>query len=166
MLAQSRRDLYTPAKGRTAWRQFYQPLHCQKRTPNINRHQFESEEDSAPETISDKEDWLHWNGDLDNPNDSKDDCAADIESDIEQDNSIEDPERPQQWDVSAPPYVSRLIRHTRKSKKQTEKVLIEVNAIETRRDMGVKPKQNRMCQCFTSFFMYLNQEFQLEIFNG
>jgi hypothetical protein len=50
----------------------------------INRHPAESDEDSTPESISDSDDWLDWYCDLDNPNDSKDDCAADDESDIEQ----------------------------------------------------------------------------------
>jgi len=73
----------------------------------INQHPVESDDDSAPDSISDIEDWLNWNGDLDNSNDSEDDCAADVESDMDQDNSIEDP---------------------------------EVNAIETRRNKGVKKK--------------------------
>ena len=62
-----------------------------RRIRRINRHPVESDEDSAPESISDTEDWLNWNGDLDNPNDSEDDCTADVESDMEQDNTIEDP---------------------------------------------------------------------------
>jgi len=90
--------------------------------------------------ISDTEDWLNWNGDLDNPNDSEDDYVADIESDIEQDNSIEDPECPEQRDVSAASNVPGLIRPTRKSKRQAEHVLMTVNAIETRRNQGVKKK--------------------------
>jgi len=72
----------------------------------INRHPVESDEHSAPESILDTEDWLNWNGDLDNPNDSDDDCAADIESDMEQDNSIEDSESPEQRDVSAAPHLA------------------------------------------------------------
>ena len=56
-----------------------------------NRHPVESDEDSATESISDTEDWLHWNADLANPNDSEDDCALDAESDIEQNNRIQDP---------------------------------------------------------------------------
>jgi len=106
----------------------------------INRHPVESDEDSAPESISDTEDWLHWNGDLDNPNDSNDDCAADVESDMEQVKSINDPECPELRDVSAPPNVPGLIRPTRKSKRQPEKQLVTVNAIETRRSKGVKKK--------------------------
>jgi len=106
----------------------------------INQHPLKSDEDSASESISDTEDWLNWNGDLDNPNDSEDDCAGDVESDIEQDNSVEDPECPEQQDVSATPNVPGLIRPTRKSKRQAEKVLMTVSAIETRRNKGVKTK--------------------------
>jgi len=71
------------------------------RIRSINCHPVESDDHSALECISDTEDWLNWNGDLDNSNHSKDDCEADVESDIEQDNSIEDPEYPEQRDVSA-----------------------------------------------------------------
>jgi hypothetical protein len=48
---------------------------CQIR--RINHHSVESEEDIAHESISDTDDWLNWNSDLDTPNDSKDDCAVD-----------------------------------------------------------------------------------------
>jgi len=61
----------------------------------IDRHPVESHDDHAPGSISVTEDWLNWNGDLDNPNDSEDDCVAVVESDIKQDNSIEDPEHPE-----------------------------------------------------------------------
>jgi hypothetical protein len=111
-----------------------------RRIQTINHHPVESDEDSAPESISDTEDWLNRNGDLDNPNDSEDDCAADFESDMHQDNTIEDPESPQQRNVSAAPNVPRLIRPTRKSKRHAEKVLVTVNTIETRRNKGVKKK--------------------------
>jgi hypothetical protein len=43
----------------------------------INRHSVESDQDTAPESISDTENWLNWNGDLDNPEYSADDCTAD-----------------------------------------------------------------------------------------
>jgi len=39
----------------------------------IDAHPAESDEDSAPESISDTENWLDWNGDFHNPNDTKDD---------------------------------------------------------------------------------------------
>jgi hypothetical protein len=38
----------------------------------INRHPAKCEQDSAPESILDTEDWFNWNGDLDNPNSSED----------------------------------------------------------------------------------------------
>jgi len=109
---------------------------CQIR--GINHHPVESNEDRAPEAISDTKDWLRWIGDLDTPNDSEDDCAVDMEFDIAQDNSIEHPECPEQRDVSFPPRVRRLMRPTRKSMRQADKVLMMVNAIETRRNKGVK----------------------------
>jgi hypothetical protein len=91
-----------------------------RRILRINRHPVETHEDSAPESISDTEDWLHWNGDLDTPNDSKEDCAADDDSNIEHNNCIEDPECSEQQDVSAAPNVPGLVWPTRKSKRQTE----------------------------------------------
>jgi len=66
-----------------------------RRIRRINRHPVESDDDSSPESISDTEDWLNWNGDLDNPNDSEEDCVAADESDIEHNNGIEDPECPE-----------------------------------------------------------------------
>jgi len=111
-----------------------------RRIRRINGHPVKSDEDSASESISDTEDWLNWNGDLDNRMDSEDDCAVDVESDIEQDNRVEDTECPEQRDVSVAPNVPRLIRPTWKSKRQAEKVLMTVNAIEMRRYKGVKKK--------------------------
>jgi len=76
-----------------------------RRIRRINRHPVESDDDSTPESISDTDDWLNWNRDLDNRNDSEEDCAVDDESDIEHNNGIEDPEYPEQQDVSAAPNV-------------------------------------------------------------
>jgi len=111
-----------------------------RRIRRINRHPVESDEDSAPESISDTEDRLHWNGHLDNPNDSEEDCAADDDSDIEHNNCIKDPVCPEQQDVSATPNVPGLVRPTQKSKRQAEKVLMTVNVAETRRNKGGKKK--------------------------
>jgi len=111
-----------------------------RRIRKINRHPVKSDEESPPESISDIKDWLNWNGDLDNPNDSKDDCAVDVESDMKQNNSINDPEFPEQRNVNITPNVPGLIRPTRKSKRYTENVLVMVNAIETRRNKEVKKK--------------------------
>jgi len=129
------------------------------RIRRINRHPVKSDEDSAPESISDTDDWLNWNGDLDDPNDSEYDCAAEVESDMDQAKSIEDPESQEQRDVSPASNFPGLIRPTQKSKRQAETVLVMVNAIETRRNKGVKKKQDRMRQCITSFFMYLDWVF-------
>jgi hypothetical protein len=71
-------------------------------------------------------------------NNSKDDCAADDEFDIQQYNSIEDLQFPEMQDVSAVQNVHRLFRPTCKSKRQVGKVLVTVNAIETGRNKGVK----------------------------
>jgi len=71
----------------------------------INHHPVESDEDSAPDSIPDTEYWLNWNWDVDNPNDSEDNCTANFGSNIEQDNNIEDPECPEQQDLSAMPNV-------------------------------------------------------------
>jgi len=106
----------------------------------IDHHPVESDEDCAPESISDTEDSLNWNGDLDNPYDSKGNCTADVESDIEQDNGVEDLECQEQQVVIAAPNVPGLIWPTGKSIRQAEKVLATVNAIETRRNMGVNKK--------------------------
>jgi len=88
-----------------------------RRIRRINRHPIESNHDSAPESISDTDDWLNWNGELDNTNDSKEGCATDDESDIQHNNCIEDPECPEQQDVSIAPNVPGLVWPTRKSKR-------------------------------------------------
>jgi len=128
------------------------------RIRRINCHPVNSDEDSAPQGISDTDDWRNWNGDLEHPNDCEDDCTARIESAIEDDTSIENPECPEQQDVRATPNVPRLVRPTCKSKGQAEMVLLTVNAIETRRNNRVQNKLNRMRQRFSSCFMYLDWE--------
>jgi len=69
----------------------------------------ESDDTSSPESISDTEKWLHWNSDVDNPNESEDDSAADDAFDVVQQNSFDGPESPEQWDVCAAPNVPRSI---------------------------------------------------------
>jgi hypothetical protein len=88
----------------------------------------------------DTEDWFNWNGDLDNPNSSEDNWAADVESDMDQDNTINDPESPEQRDVIAISRIPELIRPTRYSKRHAENRFVMVNAIHTRRNTGVKKK--------------------------
>jgi len=77
---------------------------------------------------------------LDNPNDSEDNCTADIESDIEQDNAIEVTEYPEQRDVSAGANVPGSIWLTWQSKGEADKVLVTVNAIETEEEYGSDEK--------------------------
>jgi len=111
-----------------------------RRIRRINRHPVEGYDDGAPESISDTEDSLNWNGNLDNPNDSEEDCTAADESDIQHNNAIKDPECLEQQDVSAAPNVPGLVRPTRKSKRQAQKVSVTVNAVETWRHKGGKKK--------------------------
>ena len=98
----------------------------------INRHPVESDEDSTPERIPDTDDWLNWNGDLDNPNKKEENCAADDKSNIDPNTGIEDPACSEQHDVSAAPTLPGLVRPTWKSKRQAEQVLVMVNGVETR----------------------------------
>jgi len=121
------------------------------RIRTINRHPGESDEDSACESILDTDDCLNWNGELDYPIDSEEDCAADNESDIEQNDGIEDPECPVQQDMCAAPNVPGLVQPTRKSKRQAEMVLLTVNAAEMPRNKGEKKNSDRMHQWFTRF---------------
>jgi len=106
----------------------------------ITHHPVESNEDSSPESISVTKDWLDWNGDMDYPNDTEDNYAAEVESDMEQGNSLEDAEYPLQRYVSTATNVPGLNWPTRKWKRHAEKVLVTVHQIETRRNKGVKQK--------------------------
>jgi len=106
----------------------------------IDCHPVESDEDSPPGSISDINNWLNWNGDLDNPNESEDNCEADNESGTELSNGIKASESPEHRVVSAAPIVPGLIRPTRRLMKQAEMRLINVSAMETRRNKGNKKK--------------------------
>jgi len=111
-----------------------------RRIRRIHHHPVESNEASSPECISKIEDWLDWNGDLDNQNDSEDDSGADVQLDMKQNNSIEYLDRPEGQNASAGPSDPGLIWPTGKSKRQAETVLMRVNAIKTRRNKGVEKK--------------------------
>jgi len=106
----------------------------------INHHLVECDEDTAAESILDTEDWRNRNGDSDNPNYSEDHCGSVVESDMDHNNNIEDPECLEQQDVGAAPNVPGLIRPTPKSNTQGDTVFLTFNAIETRRIQGVKKK--------------------------
>jgi len=81
---------------------------------NINRlpnktnycHPAESDVDCAPDTMLYTHNLLHWNADIDTPNESEDDWEAHNESDIELDNRIKDHECPEQQDCSVAPNIS------------------------------------------------------------
>jgi hypothetical protein len=75
------------------------------------------------------------------------------ESEIEQINGIEDLDCPEPQDVSAISNVPRLVWPIQKLKRQVEQVLVTVNAIETRRQNGVKKKLDTMRQRFTACVM-------------
>ena len=111
-----------------------------RRIKRIDCHPPESHEDSSPESISDTENWLNWNGDLDNPNDSDDDWEVDNESDTELDNGSEVSQTLEVRNVGAAPNVPGLIRPIRQSKKKVEKALVTVNIMETRMNKGIKKK--------------------------
>ena len=80
------------------------------RIKQINCHPAKSDEDSSPESISDTKNWLNWNGNVDNPNDSEDNWEADNESAVDLDNSCEDSDTPDQQNMSAIPSVPGLIQ--------------------------------------------------------
>jgi hypothetical protein len=122
------------------------------RIRQLDCHSAESDEDCAPESISDTQNWLDWNGDLDDPNISEDDWEADIESEIELENAIEDTEMPEHWNVSAAPNVPGLIRLTRRPKKIVEKQFMMANTMETSTTEGIKKKSDRMGQCIINRF--------------
>jgi hypothetical protein len=82
----------------------------------MDRYPVKSYDGSTPQSISDLDNWLNWNGNLGNPSDSKDDCTADIQSGIGEGNGTEDPESPAQQDMSATENVARFIRPSWRSK--------------------------------------------------
>jgi len=85
------------------------------RIRRIDRHPVEIDENSTLVSILDTDNLLHRNGHLVDPNNSEDDRAADSESDIAQDNGMEDPERSEQWDMSTKPNVPGLNQPIRQS---------------------------------------------------
>jgi len=116
------------------------PLRNGRQIRTIDCHPAESDEDSAPEIICNTENWVNWNGNLDNNDVIQDDWEVDDNSDIVWHNGTEDPEGPAHRVVSATPIVPGFIRPTQRSKKQVEKGLMIVSAMETRRNKGNKTK--------------------------
>jgi len=106
----------------------------------IDHHPAENVEDGTPQSISDTEYSLDWNGDLDDPNEGEDDCEADYQCYEELGNAIKVSECPEHWVVSAAPNVPRLIPPTWRSIKHAEHGLMTVDAMETRQYKGNKKK--------------------------
>jgi len=78
------------------------------------------------------------NGDFNTPNDREYDYVWEVESDVQQDNSIKDPEIAEQRDVSTTPNVVALIWPTQRSMRQAKQVLEMVHSMETRRNTGIQ----------------------------
>jgi hypothetical protein len=83
---------------------------------------------------------LHWNCNLHHQNATNENATANVQFHIGHGNAIDDPACYLYQYMSAVPNVSRLIRHTRKSMKLAQNMLLTVNAIEPRRNKGVKKK--------------------------
>jgi len=84
------------------------------RIKKIDPHLRESDEDSAPKSISNTENRLICNCHLATPNLQEHSWVADIESDLEQDNVLADRETSAQGDVSKVPNVPGLIWTSRR----------------------------------------------------
>jgi len=115
----------------------------------MDRHPAESDEDTAPESISNTENWLDWNGDLDNPNLSEDDREADDQSDTELDNGIEDLESREHLVMCATPIVPGLTWPTWRSTNQAPKGLTTVTEMETRSNTGSKRSRKESVNIFS-----------------
>jgi len=129
----------------------------------IDHRPVESADTSLPESVSHTENRLNWNGDFDHSTDSKDEWEAVNESDIELDDCSENSETPEQRNVSATQNVPGLIPPIWQLKKKSQKALMMVNIMETRRNKGIKKNQDRMRQgIITKFIMQFDREFNLE----
>ena len=129
---------------------------------SIAPHPAESDEDSAPRCISDTENWLPWNGDVDSQNREQWQLEGRRECNLERVKDIEALESPVHRDVHPAPNVPRLIRPIRWSMKPAEMGLITVTTTERRNEI-IKNMQDRMGQyVITRFYMLLDWEFHLE----
>jgi len=130
----SERSLLTPAlpaKHHSAERTQVFDVRQIKR---IDHHPAESDQGSTAVNICNTENWLNWNGDLEVPTDSKDNCKADDESNIEYGNGTMAWESPEHQVVCVAPNVAGLIRPTWRSNKQATEGLMTVSSTETRRN--------------------------------
>jgi len=120
-----------------------------RRTNRIHHQLANSDVDSALECISDPKDQLCWNGDLDDPIESKEEWEADDKTNAELIGPIEVPEYPEQRDVSAGQDVPGSIRPTRSIKQPADNVLMMVNEMGTRRNQGTRKSRTDWVNIFT-----------------
>lgn len=126
----------------------------------IDQYPADGDEYSPPERHSDTTVWHNWNGSLDGLNDSKDNWDTDNESNISLQNGIDDLDSRKQQGARVAANVPALIWPTWRLKKNAEKWLMMVNAMEIRRMMRNKKNPHRRRQYdFTRLFMLLDQEF-------
>jgi hypothetical protein len=117
-----------------------------------------SDEDSTPESILYTKYCLNWNGNLNNPTDSKDNCETDGKFDIELANVNKDAESPERGDKSTMPNVAGLIQPLRMSNRIAEKWLVAANAIQIMSNMGIKNKYERKnSEIVLGLFCYLTE---------
>jgi len=95
---------------------------------------------SAPVSMLDNEYGHNRNDDLANPNESEDNWVPDVETYMDPDNGLEDPESTQQWHLNTTAHVPGLMHPTWRSKEEASKAIMIANAIETRRNKGYKTK--------------------------
>jgi len=111
----------------------WNPVYNACRIKRFDRHPTDNDEDSTTESILDTENLHDCNGALDNPDVSEDKQEADNESNIELENSVDNPATPEQGDVGVALSVARLIWPTWRSMKKGEKMLLTANTMETKR---------------------------------
>jgi len=132
------------------------------RMKRIDLYSADNDNDSVPGSISDTENWLNWNSDLDNPNDSEVDCEADDESDIDPDSGIRTSESPEHWVEIAAHDVPGLNWPTPRSMRRAQNGVDDCQRNGNESNKGNKKKYDRIGQYVsTRVYMLLDQEFHL-----
>lgn len=117
---------------------------------------------SAPESISDNEHLLNWDGYQDNSKLNKDDLEAEEETEQELDNAIEHAETPC---LECPAKWSRNVSVNRLVIESIRKRLMILTAVETRRRKGNENIKHRMEHSHvTMYCMLLNRELHVQMY--
>ena len=106
----------------------------------IGYHPVKIDGDSAPEIISDTENWLNLNGDLNFQNKNNDNSECDDESQVHLSNCFKASDIREHRMVCLAPHCPGCIWPTWTSMKQAEKGLMTDSAMETMRNKGNKNK--------------------------